>query len=113
MSRILSLIACLAFFSCARAETLWIEAEKPTKANVVRHAWYSDVQRQLLSGGDFISHWHDKQAGELEYVVKVAKTADYDFWVRANPSGAKLSYRLNDGPWTPIELQKGKLDVVN
>jgi hypothetical protein len=76
MSRVLSLVAFLSFAACVRGETLWIEAEKPAKANVVRHPWYSDVQRPLLSGGDFISHWDAVKAGEMEYVVKVPKSAD-------------------------------------
>jgi hypothetical protein len=79
MSRVLSLITCLAFVTCVRGEILWIEAEKPAKSNVVRHPWYSDVQRHLLSGGDFISHWDATKAGEVEYVVKIAKPGTYDF----------------------------------
>ena len=113
MNRVHSLISCLAFVACARGETLWIEAEKPTKTNVVRHPWYSDVRRQLLSGGEFISHWDGKKAGEVEYVVQIAKEGSYDFWVRANPTGTSLSYQLGDGSLTAIDLTKDKFDVVN
>src|ERR1043165_4344355 len=97
MSRVLSLITCLGFAACVRGETLWIEAEKPAKANVVRHPWYSDVQRQLFSGGEGISHWDAAKAGEMEYVLKIPKAGAYDFWVRANPTGTILSYRLHNG----------------
>lgn len=96
------------------AETIWVEGEKPTKANVSRHPWwYDQVQKQHFSGGDFISHWSAQKPGEVEYAIDVAKAATYAFWVRANPVGAMLSYRLDDSPWTPIPIEKDKIDVVN
>jgi hypothetical protein len=113
-SRVAVLLAAFCFAPApARAETIWVEGEKPTKANVSRHPWwYDQVERHLLSGGDFISHWHDTKAGEVEYRISVAKAAKYDFWVRANPLQTKLSYRVGDGKWREVDFEK-KIDVVN
>ncbi|HWE01145.1 MAG TPA: hypothetical protein VG326_01955 [Tepidisphaeraceae bacterium] len=96
-----------------RAGVIWVEGEKPVKSNVKRHPWWYDkVNRDLLSGGDFISNWSD-QPGEAEYSVTAPKAGEYDFWTRANPVGAALSYKIDAGAWTPIDLAKGQRDNTN
>ena len=38
-----------------RAETIWIEGEKPVRSTMNRHPWwYDQVKRDQFSGGDFI-----------------------------------------------------------
>ncbi|HZK80597.1 MAG TPA: hypothetical protein VFC46_06005, partial [Humisphaera sp.] len=109
-------VICLALLltcNSLRAAVIWVEGEKPVKSSVKRHPWWYDkVNRDLLSGGDFISNWGD-QPGEAEYSVAAPKAGEYDFWTRANPVGAKLSYQLNAGPWTEIDLNKGQRDNTN
>ena len=92
---------------------IWVEGEKPVKSNVHRHPWWYDkVNRELLSGGDFISNWGD-QPGEAEYSVVAPAAGEYDFWTRANPVGAALSYKIDNGAWTEIDLNKGQRDNTN
>jgi hypothetical protein len=82
------------------------------KSTMHRHPyWYDQVKRDQLSGGDLISNFHD-QPGEASYRFNAPAAGEYALWVRANPIQAKLSYRLNDGSWTPIDVDRG-LDSTN
>lgn len=104
------LLAALALAPAARADHVWVEGEKPVRTTVTRHPpWYDKVQRDQLSGGDFLSHWNEKRPGEAEYRVAVPTAGEYEFWVRANPVQAHLAWKLNDGPWSAIDLDR---DVV-
>jgi len=50
----------------ARSEVIWVEGENPIRSTMHRHPWWYDkVQRDQLSGGDFISNWDPKNAGDL------------------------------------------------
>ncbi len=99
--------------SSVRAETIWVEGEKPTKSTMNRHPWYSDVKKEQLSGGDWISNFADKKPGEAEYSVTANDSGKFEFWVRANPTATKLSYCLNDADWKPIEFEKNARDGAN
>ncbi len=92
------IVALLTLAAPVRAEWIWVEGEQPSRATVNRHPWYDQVKREELSGGDFISNFNEQKAGEAEYTFKVNESGQYDFWVRANPVQARLSYRLGDGP---------------
>ena len=97
----------------ARAAYVWIEGEKPTKSDVHRHPWWYDkVKADDLSGGDLITNWDDTKPGLLSYDFQAPQAGEYEFWVRANPTGTKLSYKLNEGPWVPIDMSKAQ-DTVN
>lgn len=118
MKQILSIavfVGALAFIvSVAAAETIWVEGEKPTKSTMNRHPWwYDQVKKDQLSGGDWISNFSENKPGEAEYSVSVKESGKFEFWIRANPTAAKLSYRLNDGEWQPIDLQKIARDPIN
>jgi hypothetical protein len=100
--------------SAAWAETIWIEGEKPVKSTMNRHPWwYDQVKKDQLSGGDWISNFADKKSGEAEYAVTAHEAGMFEFWVRANPTAAKLSYRLNDADWKPIEFAKNAREAAN
>ncbi|HEY0552509.1 MAG TPA: hypothetical protein VGF13_23110, partial [Verrucomicrobiae bacterium] len=103
--RILSGCVLFAGLAMLRADILWVEGERPAASTVTRHPWWYDkVKTNELSGGDFISHWDKDKTGEAEYRFHAAHPGKYDFWVRANPIQASLSYALNGGPDTPIAL---------
>lgn len=100
--------------SAVSAETIWIEGEKPTKSTMNRHPWwYDQVKKDQLSGGDWISNFEPKKTGEAEYSVTPKESGKFEFWVRANPIQSKLSYRLNDGDWKPIEFDKSGGEPTN
>jgi len=106
-------LAILGAIPSLRAAVIWTEGEKPAHADVKRHPWWYDkVNKNQLSGGDFISNWGDKP-GEIEYAVTAPNTGEYDFWVRANPVGTKLSYQINGGVPAEIDLGKDQRENVN
>jgi hypothetical protein len=74
-----------------------------------RHPWwYDQVKTDLLSGGDLNSNFQKDKPGEAEYRAEVPRDGSYEFWVRANPVEARLSYRLDGGDWTPIDLERDR-----
>jgi hypothetical protein len=97
----------------APAATIWIEGESPSSSTMHRHPWWYDkVKKDVLSGGDWISNF-GKEPGEAEYRFEITEPGDYRFWVRANPINSRLSYRLDDGQWTEINLQGDKRGQQN
>ena len=97
----------------AQAAWIWVEGEKPVKSTMTKHPWYTQVKRDQLSGGDFLSHFDPGKPGEAEYAVNAPAAGAYEFWVRANPVAARLSYKLNGGAWTLIDLGQNQTDSVN
>ena len=65
--------------------------------------WYKQVKKGQLSGGDFISNWHDDKPGEATYEFRTPRVGQYEFWVRPIRS-THHSYQLSAGPWKEIEL---------
>ena len=108
------LFGLLALASPASAAWIWVEGEKPAESTMNRHPWwYDQVKREQLSGGDFISNFSEDKAGEAEYRFTATEAGEYEFWVRANPIQARLSFRLNNGAWTEIDFGKTQLGNVN
>ena len=106
-------LAALALPIPARGAWIWVEGEKPARASVQRHPyWYDQVKRGEFSGGDFVSNWGDRP-GEVSYRANAPSAGEYELWVRANPIQSKLSVRVNDGKWTPIDVEKRGRDTVN
>jgi len=98
----------------ANAAWIWIEGEHPTENQMHRHPWwYDQVKRDQFSGGDFISNFDKDKDGEALYRFKAPAAGTYEFWVRANPLMAKLSYSLNGGAETSIDLNHDKRGEVN
>lgn len=92
---------------------VWVEGENPTQTNIRPHPWYSnEVRKNLLSGGDFLAHFDPARAGTATYQFNAPAAGDYHFWIRANPTAAKLSYRLNGAPEVAIDFS-GQVDNRN
>jgi hypothetical protein len=107
-------LAALAGPGQAEGAWVWVEGEKPAHSTVHRHPWWYDkVKKGELSDGDFLSHWDEKAPGEADYQFQAEKAGEYAFWVRANPVQSRLSYRLNGGPWTPVDTEKHAQGGVN
>ena len=85
------LIATLAALSPAGAlagagddDLIWVEGEAArTKEISPPHSWYTSIKKELLSGGDWISNFGDKD-GIAVYDLNVKKAGTYTLWVRAN-----------------------------
>lgn len=93
--------------SASAAELVWVEGERPARAQVSRHPWwYDQVKKEFFTGGNFLSHFDDNKEGTAEYEVEVPASGKYEFWVHANPVKSKLSYRIDGGEWTEIDTEK-------
>ncbi len=98
----------------ASAGWIWIEGEAPAGHHMNRHPWwYDQVKREQFSDGNFTSNFNKDKPGDADYRFTVQQPGDYEFWVRANPLAAKLSYALNDGADTPIDLAQDKRGETN
>jgi hypothetical protein len=106
-----------AFIGCsltaAGAAWIWVEGENPSVNRMNRHPWYDQVKREELSGGNAISNFHKEKPGEAEYEFTAQAAGEYEFWVRANPIAAALSYQLNDGLEVSIDLERNQIEPRN
>ena len=110
--RLAAAIWCLAF--AARGAWIWVEGENPATNHMNRHPWwYDQVKRDQFSGGDFISNFDKDKPGEADYQFRAAEGGEYEMWVRANPLMARLSYLLNGGRETLIDLNREKRGETN
>ncbi len=106
-------LSCLSAFR-ASATWVWIEGENPAINRMNRHPWwYDQVKRDQFSGGDFISNFDKDKPGEAEYRFAAPHAVEFEFWIRANPLASRLSFSLNDGPETSIDLNAEKREPVN
>ncbi len=111
---VLLLVAIAARFGNAgAADYIWIEGEAAKANTMTRHPWWFDkVKKGELSGSDFISNWGDKP-GEANYELSVPADKQYTFWVRANPLGTKLSYKLDEADWKLIDMSADQTGNIN
>jgi hypothetical protein len=84
-------------------ETLWVEGEKPTASTFQKHGWYDAVKKDVLSGGDWLSHYGGAP-GEASWALDVKQGGDYVFWVRCNNLMVTQHYRIDQGDWIPCDL---------
>lgn len=108
------LFVLVAFLGKVQAyDFIWIEGEAPSQTNVGKHPWYyGEINKSELSGNDFLAHFGD-QPGTASYTFQAPAAGDYHFWVRANPLGNDLSYRLNDAEETPIDMKRDHTGNLN
>ena len=112
----LAFAGALAAFSSsipARGDVIWVEGEKAVRSTMHPHGWYDSIKQGELSEGGYVSNFHEKEPGLAWYVVTAPKSGAYEFWVRANPIAARLSYKINDTDWAEIEMAKGQEGMVN
>ena len=109
---ITTLLLALALGQSGKDDVLWVEGEAAKTRQVAPpHSWYNSIKKDLLSGGDWVSNFSDKD-GLVGYEVQVPKAATYTLWVRANPIGAALAWKIGDGPWKEVPTGKA-VDQVN
>ena len=102
-------LAVAAFALPAVAQTIWIEGEDAQVDDMNEFPqWYDQVDRSMLSGGDWISNFHKTDAGRAGYRFEVPADAPtrVRFLVRANPVKNELAYRLNGGAFEPVPFDR-------
>jgi hypothetical protein len=106
------LIAALFALPPGDDDLIWVEGEAAkTKEISPPHSWYNSIKKDLLSGGDWVSNFGDKD-GVVTYDVPVKKAGSYTLWVRANNIAAALAWKIGDGEWKDIDMRTA-VDPVN
>lgn len=111
--RIGAILLLLSIVASLQAESIWIEGEDAQTKQTTRHSWYDQVKKEVLSGGDWISHFDPRKPGLAGYRFDVPAAGEYTFWLRANHVKSSLSYRLNGGQWQAIDLSRGQRGAMN
>ncbi|MBT3378760.1 MAG: hypothetical protein HN742_03985 [Lentisphaerae bacterium] len=100
-----------------RCASIWIEGEDASsKGNTPHPWWYDKVKAEVLSNGQWLSHFSKKKEGTAGYEVTVSDTGDYVLWVRANPVKSALSYRVNGKGWQAVgfgpNAVRGRMNIA-
>lgn len=113
--RCFGLFALLSFVAVSQSQAawIWVEGENPAEQSMNRHPWYADVKTDSLSGGDFISNFNDNKPGEAAYRFEAPEAGEYVFWIHGNPVRTRLSYALNQGQFTEIDLSGEHREQLN
>lgn len=92
----------------AADELVWIEGESAAKKTVFDNAGLNSVDTSELSGGAWLSSFSEPNTpvGTATYDVAAPQAGKYNFWVRSNPSGSGLSYRVDGGEWKVVDANK-------
>ena len=99
--------------ACARAEHVWIEGEKPARADVTRHSWYDRVNKKVMSGGEWLSHYNGGKPGTATYEFTIKEGGPFRFWLRCNSLKVQQSYRIDGGKWVKCSFSdaRGRMHV--
>src|SRR2546425_1580913 len=82
-SLLLTILSMLSIAAKGGEETIWVEGENPAQSTFVKHGWYDAVKKDVLSGGNWLSHY-GPQPGEASWSIDPKEGGDYVFWVRCN-----------------------------
>ncbi|HUT36368.1 MAG TPA: beta-galactosidase [Planctomycetota bacterium] len=85
-----------------KGEWVWLEGEAPAKHTFKKHGWYDNVKKDLLSGGEWLSHYNAAAPGEATYEFELKLGGKYAWWLRCNVSLMTQHYRLDGGE--PVEM---------
>ena len=78
-------------------ESIWIEGEDAAEHCFKKHGWYDNVDKSLLSGGEWLSHYDRSARGEATYKFDVREGGAYTWWLRCNVSRMTQHYQLDGG----------------
>lgn len=90
--------------SSVHADSIWIEGEDATQKSVTKHGWYDDVRKDGMSGSEWLSHYDGGKPGTATYQFTVERGGEHTFWWRGNTALSKVSYKLNDGEFQPLDM---------
>ena len=102
--------------SQAGANTCGSRANRPRQHTFKKHGWYDGVNKSLLSGGDWLSHYANEAPGEATYRFTVKQGGKYTWWLRCNTVQMTQHYRLDGKPKVEMDLTsdvRGQLNLVD
>ncbi len=97
-------------------EAVWLEGEATTTHNFKRHGWYDKINKSLLSGNDWLSHYDKGGPGEATYQFAIKDGGKYVWWLRCNTVLMRQHYSLDGAE--PVEMDltsdvRGKMNLVS
>jgi len=95
-----------------KGEHIWVEGEDAAETDYTRHEWFDNVNRNLLSGQNWLSHYNTRQQGTATWRFDVPKAGRYTFWLRC-VADARQQYSLNGGPRLAINATRAAGKRVN
>lgn len=98
--------------AAAAPPPVWVEAESASKKSIQTNGWYSDVKKDELSGGGFLAHWGN-QPGTASYDLNITESGSYILWLRANPVGSKLEFKIDQGTWMVADFKNQSHESIN
>ncbi len=107
--RVLALLLIITGF--ARADFIWVEGENAQSSTMRGHSWYDSVKKNELSGGAWLSHFHDGERPVARYQIIAPVAGDYELWLRTNTVAAAMSLRVEGGDWTAVSLNKNEQQI--
>lgn len=92
---------------------LWVEGETPSISTARKHPWYDKVDKEKLSGKDWLSHWNTTEA-MTAYRFTVPQPGDYAVWVRGVVEGGSVEWQVDGGERGRVDtnVQGVELDVL-
>jgi Beta-galactosidase len=88
----------------AAAEAVWVEGEDAVKTTFLKHNWYDDVNKDVLSNKNWLSNF-GRNPVEASYKIKAADGGDYTFWIRCVTFQVAQDYKIDDGAWVACDLR--------
>ncbi|MBM4019845.1 MAG: hypothetical protein FJ288_16245 [Planctomycetes bacterium] len=95
----------------AAGEVVWVEGERPSLATARKHVWYDKVDREKLSGKDWLSHWNQGDA-MAAYRFAVPQAGEYAVWVRGILAGAALEWQVDEAPKARVDTSAEGMEPV-
>ncbi len=86
-------------------EYIWIEGENPSSNGFIHHGWYDNVMKMMLSGRDWLSHYHGSMEGMAHWKFRVKGGGTYTWWLRCNPTRVIQHSSLDGGEWKRMDLE--------
>ena len=115
VSTFVLLAAGLAPQTCA-ADSVWWEAETPTKTSFPAKTWFAPAnaaERELLSDGAWLTHAGKRGGGAppfARYNVVVPADGEYSFWCRKYWKHGPFRWRFGETSWRQVDANVALAD---
>ncbi len=90
---------------------VWIEGQDAAEHDFIRHNWYDDVDKAIMSGQQWLSHYGGRP-GVARYRFASPGPGRYVLWMRINPFRVSKAYRLDEGRWREIEVARRRDEIM-
>lgn len=94
-------------------EYVWLEGEDAAEHDFARHGWYDRVDKTVLSGEEWLSHYDAERPGRAVFAFTVEKGGRYAWWCRMDVAQVAVRYSLDGGNAGIIPVGDNVRDMVD